>query len=247
MVACFIIWRFVVFETVAGICPETKYCQCTYNELKESYDYYCKTSSSAIHLNVNLKNLMLSMNCKSNADKELYNLLPNLTKSFNQTFSWMRIQKFCVVPDHFTTITDLLPLPSKLSMAAINLRFLNHDFFNKPSTIVELNLSGNRLEHLNDSTFWNLTLLQKIDLSKNRFATLPAVLFKGNFRLLHFILTNQNVTFELKDKFFSNLNSLQTISLINVGIQSLPNNIFENSTNINEINLNGNNITQIDG
>lgn len=234
--------------TTQTTCIVTEHCKCSYNVKKESLHFICRNNISDIKLIANKKQSTIYLSCGKNADNSLYFLLPNLNERYFGGKLSIRIQRLCVVPDHFTTVTDLLPPAHKVYLERLNISYLNHNFFNKPSIINDLNLSNNKLKALNDSTFSNLTLLQRIDLSWNRFQTLPAKLFSENLCLVHFFLNhNQKKLIKFEDKILSNLKFLETVSLVNISTQLFPEKMFENSSGLYEIALNENSMTQLNG
>lgn len=128
----------------------------------------------------------------------------------------------------------------QLSLWGNSLRNLNKDAFNGLENLRELDLSTNGMESLEPDLFIYLTNLTHLNLGGNNFASLPEGLFSNNRKLTIFRMLENRVPMDtLPEGFLANQTSLVEV-FIKCELKKIPEDIFEESINIADIQLDGN-------
>ncbi|KAF2884862.1 hypothetical protein ILUMI_21339 [Ignelater luminosus] len=105
-----------------------------------------------------------------------------------------------------------------------------------------LELSHNSIETVSLFAFYDLENLKFISLATNKLHTIPQNLFINN-KLIERIFLNGNPNLvELPNRLFSNLTKLNTVTLSECGLKYLPEDLFLESINLQDISLDTNQI-----
>lgn len=127
-----------------------------------------------------------------------------------------------------------------LNLWGNELKYLTRAELEGVSSIEILDLSANDLESLEAGVFEHLTNLTDINLSSNQLTSLPDGLFVTNLNLTRFRMLENKVAMEtLPAGLFANLTLLESVQ-IKCGLTHLPSNLFEESFNLVNISLAGN-------
>ncbi|XP_050360003.1 protein toll-like isoform X2 [Nymphalis io] len=161
---------------------------------------------------------------------------------------------------------DVLPELVVLELADGNLRFLPKGAFKNTPSVQTLLLWGNKIEAVDVGAFEGLTQLVnlslnvnlishlpgglfrhsphigRIDLYVNRLLGLSEGLFSGLQELKEILIFDNNATLKLENRTFSNLPSLYNLKLEKSSIETVPADLFLNTTNLKKISLKGNKI-----
>lgn len=133
----------------------------------------------------------------------------------------------------------------RLNLWSNNLRNLTKDSFAGAESVTELDLSNNNIETLPSNVFEYFEKLENINLSSNRFIELPVGLFSRNKRLNRFRLMYNRIDLKtLPSGLLADLPQLEEV-LIRCNIQSLPVDLFNGSSNIQNISLQSNKLTTL--
>ncbi|XP_045535305.1 protein toll [Papilio machaon] len=134
----------------------------------------------------------------------------------------------------------------KFSLWQSNISIISHDFFKGVGELEELDLSSNDLSKLPSGTFNPLKNLKKLTLFSNKFSVLPENLFAQNKLLSTLIILNNDVKIkELPKNLLRNLQYLKQVHIQRCGIEIIYNNLFTNSSRINNISLAHNEIKNL--
>lgn len=113
------------------------------------------------------------------------------------------------------------------------------------SNVTSLDLSDNLFETLNSDVFVHLRNLEVFQISKSKLKSLPERLFSNNSKLTHFIMKmNYHELQTLPIDLFANLTNLKNV-ILEVGLKSMPESVFDGSDNIEEISLRNNKLENL--
>lgn len=133
----------------------------------------------------------------------------------------------------------------RLNLWSNNLRNLTKDSFVGAASVTDLDLSSNNIEVIQSDVFIYLKDLENINLSSNRFIELPVGLFAKNKKLRKFRLMYNRVDLKtLPDGLLAHLPQLEEV-LIRCNIQLMPDDLFSESTHIQNISLQSNRLTTL--
>ncbi|EGD80079.1 TKL protein kinase [Salpingoeca rosetta] len=156
-----------------------------------------------------------------------------------------------------------------LSLRNISLPSLPTDTFARMTALLQLDLSLNRLSHLDKRLFAPLTALQQLFLDHNRLQRIPAGVlntltalrvliheqndisvvdagaFQGLTRLLLLDLTDNPVA-TLPPHVFDGLTALRQLELDDLRLQRLPQRAFAHTTQLRLLRINNNDLTAFD-
>lgn len=133
----------------------------------------------------------------------------------------------------------------RLNLWTNNLKNLTKESFAGAKSVTELDLSNNNIEMLQSNVFEYFEKLENINLSSNRFIQLPMGLFSRNKRLNRFRLMYNRIDLKtLPNGFLAELPQLEEV-LIRCNIQSMPEDLFNGSSNIQNISLQSNKLTTL--
>ena len=113
---------------------------------------------------------------------------------------------------------------TEFHFAGQNMPICELEFIFHPNYLTYLDISDNRIERLGVNSFRSLKFLKKLDLSDNKLR-----------------ITSKETFTEL----FCNNAQLMSLNLANNDIEWLPQNVFEFNTELMQVNLKGNRMTQI--
>lgn len=134
---------------------------------------------------------------------------------------------------------------SRLNIWSNNLRNLTKDSFLGASQVTELDINSNNIEILPSNVFEHLQNLKNINLNGNRFIELPVGLFSHNKNLTKLRLMYNRIDLKtLPDGFLADLPRLGEV-FIRCNIQVLPENLFNGSSNLQNISLQSNKLTTL--
>lgn len=132
-----------------------------------------------------------------------------------------------------------------LNLWTNNLRNLTKECFNGVESLLELDLSSNTIETFQSDVFSTLKNLVNINLNANHFKSLPENLFANNKKLVKIRIMENRIPLEtLPSGLLSNLDDLENVLIISE-ISSVPENLFNGSSNITEINFERNHFTTL--
>lgn len=133
----------------------------------------------------------------------------------------------------------------RLNLWGNNLRNLDKETFKGLENLQELDLSTNGMESIERDLFAYLTNLTHLNLGGNNFVALPEALFVNNPKLTVFkLLENREIIDTMPDGFLANKTMLTDV-YIRCRLRKIPENIFEGSTSIVNIKLDGNELDVI--
>lgn len=237
------------------ICPETsENCDCLVNSKKETINFKCVGSDKNSRLQIILhQGWELLFRCIEGVENNSLSLVPTLSENlFSENVTL--IINYCVLPDHISSITNKLPAAriKELVFSIHNEKKISGNFFDVVLSIKEIRLEEFKLKSLNESFFVNLPQIEAINLDHNLFSTLPVNLFYTNKNLKHLSICynetpKSHPEFILPKDMFINCWKLQTVSLSFNGKMVIPENFFPNTSNLENLNLRGNNLTNFDG
>lgn len=199
-----------------------------------------------IHIRTDAK-LRFCIQCNYNMNPKMYKMLPKLPQDLFEDNFQVSLRPPCPLPEHYSIIADKFPPIKFVFLSYLNISRIPVDFFDNSSVqTLDLDLRKTKLKFLSQKVFLNLTKLEKINLSSNRFRTLPSHLFLGNKYLKHFILNNNdNVTLKLVDGLLSNKKSILSVTLkYNMKLE-IGEGILKNSGSLADLTLTGS-IRQLD-
>lgn len=145
-------------------------------------------------------------------------------------------------------IMDMPPLnlPSQLD----SLDFRDSNVFSVPpktylklSNLRQLVLSNASLSTLEEMSFYGLSSLSFLDLSKNKLSSLPNGLFLSCIHSLEVLDLSHNIISNVAKSYFSSVSSLQVLDLGFNMIETIDNNAFENLNMLTNLKLTENSIT----
>lgn len=142
-----------------------------------------------------------------------------------------------------------LPSIKSISIMFNNIEAIHNGIFHSLD-ITKLYLLGNKIETLEEHSFYNLTYLQILDLSHNNLYSLKSNIFYKTESLRKINISN-NKLFHIQDYFFSVcFNSFDSpdslIDLSSNYLSTIDRNIFKGVYYVESLLLNDNNITKID-
>lgn len=111
-----------------------------------------------------------------------------------------------------------------------------------PLLMSHLDLSHNKIEHLNEHTEINSTTLQYLDYSYNKISNISSRYFDGLTTLIGLNL-EYNILSNL-DNVLIKLKQLKVLNLASNNISYIPNNFFDNLQQLHELDLSQNNLGQ---
>uniref|UniRef100_H2RU59 LRRCT domain-containing protein n=1 Tax=Takifugu rubripes TaxID=31033 RepID=H2RU59_TAKRU len=94
------------------------------------------------------------------------------------------------------------------------------------SSISDFILASNQLSRLPEDIFWNMTVLENLDLSENQLRSLPGTIFTGllGMKTIHL---NQNHLSELDAKMFEDQTLVEQLYLSDNKLETLPAGVFD--------------------
>lgn len=132
----------------------------------------------------------------------------------------------------------------------IHLNVANNQLNIIPSTVaklpnlISLNLSGNSIDASSPFPI-SSPLLEVLDLSKNRFETVPLLLFENSgSRMKQLVLSSNRISL-LSANLFRNFSHLQTLDLGNNRISEISNSCFNGLTELQQLQLSRNSIYHV--
>lgn len=146
-----------------------------------------------------------------------------------------------LAPNIFSSQQNL----KRLNLWTNNLKNLTKESFAGAKSVTELDLSNNNIEVLQSNVFEYFEKLENINLSSNRFIELPVGLFSRNKRLNRFRLMYNRIDLKtLPSGLLADLPQLEEV-LIRCNIQTVPEDLFNGSSNIQNISLQSNKLTTL--
>uniref|UniRef100_T1E1A3 Putative TOLL protein n=1 Tax=Cupiennius salei TaxID=6928 RepID=T1E1A3_CUPSA len=145
-------------------------------------------------------------------------------------------------PGLFAGLQQMLVLD--LSRNALTSQWLNSDTFADMTRLVVLDLSFNKLSHLDSGTFRSQYSLQILQLHHNELVSISDNAFSSLYNLQTLILSHNNLTY-IDALTFNGLQMLSVISLDFNSIQAIHSEALKNCTNLHELNLNVNKLIEV--
>lgn len=225
--------------------------------------------------NLNPKQLTKRQLSYLNTVKTLTIQIKYLTKLPEDLFNDITLRNLTTL-ELYTNVTELPKnifdnLENLINLnIGFNLRSIVNGQFNKLKSLQSLNLSNNKLKNIEATIFPNNTSVKFVQLESNFLSTLPSRIFAKLFKLeilkinfnefqnlppklfqhtvslQQFILTkNKFNILQFPKDFLANLPNLQIVE-IKCGLESLPDEMFYNSTNITKIILKHNMLSTLE-
>lgn len=242
----------LVMSVDNSTCPwaRRQNCNCK-TKTTDTFEIECKTSNDR---NINNK-LTISgtkseilLKCVSlKASDKVFNLLPSFPENFldeNITLS----MKFCPTPKRFLVVSAKFPNLIKLDLSKTNIESLTENFFVKESSVENLDIASCSISKLSENSFDHLVNLQILNISNNRIKEIGSKIFAKTPKLTIFKMDKNydpQLGLKIGDNVFSNLLSLEKVSMIRSSIKYLPENVFKNCLNLDTIDLSKNNIKEV--
>nr|CAD7443888.1 unnamed protein product [Timema bartmani] len=209
----------------------------------------------------NLERLDLYLNTIEHINRYTFHGLYNLT-SLSMNSNFLKIIK----RDTFINTPNLL----SLSLGSNTIEELEIDAFRGLNRLHELSISANRLSKVDGKYFKGMESLKTLDLSRNAIHAVSPNDFKFLTNLVTLDLSINRISCVHPDSFMSNSvlnklslgynhhlnipteeslinsNSLKSLDLSNSNIAGLPSKIFQNTTKLGTISLNGNQLETLE-
>lgn len=147
-----------------------------------------------------------------------------------------------LAPGLFDGLEHLLIL--NLSRNSLSDDWLKAETFASLMRLVALDLSHNRLAHLDRQLLKPLTSLQLLDLSNNRFKSLPGFAFANQFNL-HSLKLSHNMISALDTNAFSGLSVLGSLFLSDNRLNAVRRDVLRNNTGLMDLDLSGNFLSRV--
>ena len=150
-------------------------------------------------------------------------------------------------------LTEPIFLKNKQSLKILaldenDIGFLNSDMLSGVrNTLLTLNLSGNRLQHMDNKCFQGLSQLKLLDLSRQKTRTalsLPSSISELTC-LQSLLLSNSPLVQDTLWTHVTTLTSLHTLHVDNTSINTIENFALRNLTQLTVLNMHGNELTEI--
>lgn len=145
-------------------------------------------------------------------------------------------------PGLFSGLQQMLVLD--LSRNSLTSQWLNSDTFADMTRLVVLDLSFNKLSHLDSGSFRSQYSLQILQLHHNELVSIADNAFSSLYNLQTLILSHNNLTY-INTLTFNGLQMLSVISLDFNSIQAIHSEALKNCTNLHELNMNVNKLTEV--
>lgn len=145
-------------------------------------------------------------------------------------------------PGLFKGLQNMLILD--LSNNALTSQWLGADTFADMTRLVVLDLSHNKLSHLDSNTFRSQYSLQVLQLHHNGLVSIADNAFSSLYNLHTLILSYNSITY-IDALTFNGLYILGMLSLDNNKIQAVHSEAFKNCSNLQELNLSNNKLVQV--
>ncbi|CAL4067119.1 unnamed protein product, partial [Meganyctiphanes norvegica] len=145
-----------------------------------------------------------------------------------------------LAPGLFSQLSHLVELD--LSHNDLQSEWLTSSIFQGLIRLMRLDLSYNKISHLNAQVFRDLYTVQVLQFSHNNLKTIPAAAFSACTNLHRLDLSFNHLTM-ISDRTFQGLNVLSHLALDNNSIDEITPNGLNNLTILKDLNLNGNKLT----
>nr|WRK64626.1 toll-like receptor [Hypothenemus hampei] len=145
-------------------------------------------------------------------------------------------------PGLFGNLTQLLALD--LSRNLLTISWINQDTFAGLIRLVLLNLSYNRITHLDHDLFHDLYTLQILNLEHNALETIPADTFAPMNNLHTLIISYNRITY-LDAYSLNGLYVLSLLALDNNILEGIHPEAFRNCSSLQDLNLNSNQLKAV--
>ncbi|XP_014786811.1 leucine-rich repeat transmembrane neuronal protein 4 isoform X2 [Octopus bimaculoides] len=162
------------------------------------------------------------------------------TESFSQ-LSNLTVTKYYISQLSETTFQGMVNL-QYLSLTHNDISNIDNKAFEGLLSLIHLDLSHNRIANI-DEIFYTLQKLEFLDLSWNRFYSLPSGIFKSQGRLKTLILDGNNMQ-NIYSYSFQWLRSLLHLSLSNCQLFSIATDLFTITRNLISLDLSSNGLTK---
>ncbi|GFT36048.1 toll-like receptor Tollo [Nephila pilipes] len=131
-----------------------------------------------------------------------------------------------------------------LSHNSLSSQWLNGDTFADMTRLVVMDLSYNKLTHLESATFRSQYSLQTLNLEHNELVSIADNAFSSLYNLQNLILNHNNLTY-IDALTFTGLQMLTILNLDFNSIQAIHSEALKNCTNLLELHLNVNKLTEV--
>ncbi|XP_035222126.1 toll-like receptor Tollo isoform X2 [Stegodyphus dumicola] len=145
-------------------------------------------------------------------------------------------------PGLFSGLQQMLILD--LSRNSLTSQWLNGDTFADMTRLVVMDLSYNKLSHLDSATFRSQYSLKVLQLHHNELVSIADNAFSSLYNLQSLILSQNNLTY-IDALTFNGLQMLEIISLDFNSIQAIHSEALKNCTNLQELTLNVNKLIEV--
>ncbi|KAI4487759.1 hypothetical protein M0802_011864 [Mischocyttarus mexicanus] len=187
---------------------------------------------------VSLKDLNLASNILHNVSEKTFSKLKNLELidiSYNNLSN--------VQPNLFKENKELRHLLFHSNRNALSKLPVN--LLSNLRKLEKVDLHSNEIIVIEESFFWDLSLLRHIDLSENSIETLPKDIFKGLRNVKELIITD-NLIKTLPDGIFKDMENLGTLDLSFNLMDFITKDLFEGLSSLTELNMEINHLTHIE-
>lgn len=150
----------------------------------------------------------------------------------------------CSFPQHFSTITRGILKPFRL-FTKTNMKEITSQTFDETLNITSFNFLETKMSKIDENAFANLKDLQSLSIVDSKLSSLPEHIFKFNSRFKIFYMDKNRAKMKLKGKIFANLPALKQVIFEDSNVELLTDDVFLNSSNIEQINFRGNKLETI--
>ncbi|CAG9811674.1 unnamed protein product [Chironomus riparius] len=170
------------------------------------------------------------------------NIPPIICNKFQntETLSYRSMGLGIILNEAFAGCTKV----KSIDLSNNRITLVDENSFIENVMLEKLHFGSNELVSLPESVFLNVPNLVHLYLEKNNISDLPADIFKSQENVKELNLNNNQLT-NLKSEWFDNLKSLNILRLGSNTFEMIPDNTFKGLTSLQQVFLDGNNLEYI--